>query len=176
MNLSPNRRGAFTTALKSLAGASLVTALVPKVPAAFAESASGPSPADTSPDTQFTVFIMPDGLMGPDGKMHDAILPTNFVVSAGVPTVLKFVNFDGGTHSIVSDDLGLDIDVAAGTKDASGARVPTVTTATITVPAKGTYRWDCDLTCDGGADHWAMSAGFGGDSQEGYMAGRIVAL
>ncbi len=176
MNSTTNRRGAVSSAVKSLAGVSLITALTGKAPAAFALPAAGPSPADTSPDPQFTVFIIPDGLQGPDGKMHDAVVPSNFVVAVGVPTTLKFVNYDSGKHSVTVDELGLDFEIAAGTRDAARNRVPTITMVPITVPQKGNYRWDCDLTCDGGGDHWAMSAGFAGDSQDGYMAGYIVAL
>ena len=176
MNSTANRRGAVGSAVKSLASVSLLTALAGKAPAVFAQPAAGPSPADTAPDTQFTVFIIPDGLQGPDGKMHDAFVPSNFVVGTGVPTTLKFVNYDGGKHTVTVDELELDFDIAAGTRDAARNRVPTITNVTITVPNKGNYRWDCDETCDGGADRWAMSAGFAGESQEGYMAGYIVAV
>ena len=176
MNISMNRRGAVGSAVTSLAGASLLIGLAGKATAAFAQPAADPSPADTSADVKYKVFILPDGLQGPEGKMHDAFVPSNFVVSAGVPTTIQFVNYDGGSHSVTVPSLGLDFDIAAGTRDAAKNRVPTITSVTLTVPEKGNYRWDCDETCDGGADHWAMGTGFAGDSQEGYMAGYIVAI
>ena len=58
-----------------------------------------------------------------------------------------------------------------------GATVrPVTTTATFTPAKKGVYRWFCSLPCYKRQAMWAMSRGYSGPSQEGFMAGSIVVI
>jgi hypothetical protein len=38
------------------------------------------------------------------------------------------------------------------------------------------YRWYCAVDCDTGGGHWAMTDGYDGKAQDGFMAGNIVVL
>jgi len=102
--------------------------------------------------------------------MHDAIIPSSVVFQSGVPTTLNVVNYDEGSHTITAPDLGLDLTIQPG-----GATQPVTTTATLTFPQAGVYRWYCNLTCDG-PSHFAMSSGWAGPGQDGYMAGNIMVV
>jgi plastocyanin len=135
---------------------------------AFGQQAGGAQlPGAGAP---LTLYVLPGAVKGPDGGMHDAIVPSSVVIAAGVPTTLNIVNFDGGGHSITAPDLQLDLDVEKGDKSQ-----PVTTTATLTIAQAGVYRWYCDETCDG-PSHFAMSAGWDGPSQVGYMAGNFVVV
>ncbi len=170
MNSKLDRRQVLTTTARSLAGAALLSTFAGGLAPAFAQE-SGDS-TGTAPDDHVALFMIPDGLKGPDGDEHDAFIPSSIVVGAGVPTTLRIVNYDDMPHSITSDQLGLNIVVNAATKDSSDKVTPVATTATITIPDAGTYRWYCSLTCD----DWAMDTGFDGQGKDGYMAGFIVAV
>jgi plastocyanin len=122
------------------------------------------------------VFRGEEGVKGPDGKGHDAMVPASFVVKAGKPVTVNVINSDEGKHSITSKELELDQEIAAGKQLANDEIEPVATTFTFTAPNKGVYRWDCELTCDGGGGNWAMSNAYDGPSQPGFMAGNIVAI
>lgn len=117
-----------------------------------------------------TLYMLPGAIKGPDGAMHDAMVPSSVVLQAGVPTTLNVVNFDGGGHSITAPDLALDLDISPGNKSQ-----PVTTTATLTINEPGVYRWYCDETCDG-PSHFAMSDSWAGPGQDGYMAGNFVVV
>jgi len=100
------------------------------------------------------------GKKGPDGKWHDAYLPANFTVLAGVPVQVTVYNYDGGAHSFTSSTLGVNklIPAAKGNK-------PSITTFTFTAKKAGKYLWWCNQPCD----PWAMS-------HVGYMRGYVSAV
>lgn len=120
--------------------------------------------------TPVTLYVMPGSLKGSDGQMHDAIVPSSLVFQSGVATTLNIVNFDDGSHTITSPDLGMDLTIQPG-----GATQPVTTTATLTFPQAGVYRWYCNLTCDG-PSHYAMGAGWDGPGEDGYMAGNFMVV
>jgi Cupredoxin-like domain len=117
-----------------------------------------------------TMYLMPGSLKGPDGQLHDAVIPSSLVFQAGVPTTINVVNFDDGSHTITSPELGLDLTIQPG-----GEAQPVTTTATLTFPQAGAYRWYCNLQCDG-PSHFAMSESWAGPGQDGYMAGNILVV
>jgi len=53
---------------------------------------------------------------------------------------------------------------------------PVTTTATITIPQSGVYRWYCSVSCDDASANWAMGDGYDGKDQDGFMAGNFVVL
>jgi hypothetical protein len=84
-------------------------------------------------------------------------------------------NCDERAHTITAPDLDMNLMIDAG--NAVGDDVQSVTTtAKITVPQAGVYRWYCAMDCDSGGGNWAMSTGFDGKDQDGFMAGNIVVL
>ncbi len=162
-----------TGAVMAMAAITLM-ALMP----AFA--ASTPAPAN------LTMVIMHSnklagvqGKPGPDGTMHDAFVPSDLVVQPGQKVNLTVINYDDGQHSLTFTELKMNLVAKGGTftKDASGKETgftPGVTHLSFTAPSKvGYYRWYCALPCDG-PTHWAMSKGFDGNGQDGYMAGYLV--
>ncbi|HEV2357311.1 MAG TPA: hypothetical protein VGZ23_06835 [bacterium] len=124
-----------------------------------------------------TVYIFrgKTGILGPDGKGHDAFVPSSFVVTAGAPVAIDFINYDEGAHTLTAPKLNLNITIKGGQQVGDDVK-PVTTTAQFTVPKAGTYRWYCALTCDAGGHGWAMEQGYAGPSKEGYMAGFIVAM
>ena len=94
---------------------------------------------------------------GPDGKWHDAFLPANFKLRAGVKTRITIVNYDNGLHSLVSPSLNLNVKVPA----AKGSKLGRVT-FTVKPTKVGRYDWWCGEPCD----PWAMT-------HNGYMRGYI---
>jgi plastocyanin len=119
-----------------------------------------------------TVYIFPDSsrtVQGPDGRYHDVFIPSSFVLRAGEPVRLTVVNYDDMRHTITVPDLGLNIEIAAGTDIPTGV-APTTTVYSFTPSKKGTFRWYCALPCD----DWAMASGLRGPGREGYMAGYIT--
>lgn len=113
---------------------------------------------------------------GPDGKGHDAILPANLVLKAGQPVELTIINYDEGPHTITSDQMNLNIMVKPGRQQADGSVKPVTTRYKFTPTNKGVFRWDCRLPCDKGGNFWAMSKGYGGMGQEGFMSGYFVVM
>ncbi len=121
------------------------------------------------------VFRGEQGIVGPDGKNHDAFVPSSFVVKAGIPVQLTVINNDEGPHTITAPGLNLNIIVNPGTVQGDDV-LPVTTTATFTAAKAGVYRWSCAMTCDGGGANWDMTQGFGGPSQDGFMAGNIMVV
>ncbi len=121
------------------------------------------------------VFRGEQGITGPDGKNHDAFVPSSFVVKAGEPVQLSVINYDEGPHTITQLDLGLNISINPGNPQGDDV-LPVTTNATFTVPKAGVYRWFCAQPCDGGGGNWDMTADYAGMGQDGYMAGNIVAI
>jgi plastocyanin len=124
-----------------------------------------------------TTYILrgAQGIKGPDGKGHDAFVPSSFVLQAGVPTTFTVINYDGAPHTITSRDLGLNLPINPGNPVGDDVQ-PVTTTATITIPQAGVYRWYCDAECDDDGGKWAMSDGYDGKAQDGFMAGNFVVL
>lgn len=127
-----------------------------------------------------TLYVMADdmGLVGPDGKHHDSIIPSSFVLKAGEKVVLTIVNYDDMMHSITAPGLNLNVMIKAAKHVAgSDEPAPVTTTYTFTPTKKGQFRWNCAIPCDKGDGHgWAMSKGFDGHSRDGFMAGYIEVI
>jgi plastocyanin len=158
-----SRREALAAAAGGLAGAALAAGPFARVTAAA--------------EQKITVYIFrgKTGILGPDGKGHDAFVPPNFVVQAGVPVTVDFINYDEGAHTLTVPKAKLDIQIKGGQEVGNDVK-PVTTTATFTIAKAGTYRWYCALTCDAGGHGWAMEQGYAGPGKEGYMAGFIVAM
>ena len=110
-----------------------------------------------------TIVVKSDeqrGKKGPDGKWHDAFLPGDFRVLAGVPVRITVVNYDDVPHSFTSPTLHLNKIVPA----AKGAK-PGKVTFTFTAKRAGTYLWWCATPCD----PWAMR-------HSEYMRGYVKAV
>ncbi|TAM85781.1 hypothetical protein EPN42_14440 [bacterium] len=114
------------------------------------------------------------GIKGPDGKPHDIMIPSNFVVKAGTPVTLSVVNYDEGPHTMTAPELGLNATIKAGNEVSPGKIDPVTTTFTFTPAKKGVYRWFCALPCDEKHGAWDMQQGYGGADKENFMAGFIV--
>jgi len=138
---------------------------------------------------QLTIYVFrgKEGIIGPDGKGHDTMVPSTFAVKVGVPVDVTVVNYDEGTHTITAPSLGLNALIKPGTEfttapAGAGATellnkvAPGVTHFTFTVNKAGVYRWHCAVPCDAGANGWAMSSSTSGPSELGFMAGYIVAV
>jgi heme/copper-type cytochrome/quinol oxidase subunit 2 len=142
---------------------------------AFGQQAGDQSGGSAGASVTAYVFKAAQGIKGPDGKTHDSFVPSSFVLQSGVPTTLNIINYDDGLHSMTSPDLGLNLLIAPGNAVGNAVQ-PVTTTATITVPQSGVYRWYCSNSCDDGAGNWAMSDGLDGKDQDGFMAGNFVVL
>jgi plastocyanin len=114
---------------------------------AFGQQAGGQSSGSAPASVTGFVFKAEQGIKGPDGKPHDAFAPTSFVLQSGVPTTLNIINYDDGPHTITSPDLGLNLIINPGTAVGDAVQ-PVTTTATITIPQSGVYRWYCSVSCD----------------------------
>ena len=114
------------------------------------------------------------GIKGPDGKPHDVMVPSSFVVKAGAPVTLTVVNYDEGPHTITAPELGLNATVKAGNEVSPGKVEPVTTVISFTPAKKGVYRWYCALPCDEKHGAWDMQQGYGGPDKDGFMAGYIV--
>ncbi|KLU63190.1 plastocyanin [Peptococcaceae bacterium CEB3] len=112
--------------------------------------------------------IKPGLKLGSDGKQHDSFSPTDLTFTQGVPTKVTVLNYDSGSHDIVSKDMNLNQQIPGSKKKG----VPSVTTFTVAAAKTGDFHWACDVPCDGAAHPnkpgsnkgWAMS-------HDGYMAG-----
>ncbi len=166
MKATMSRRKLLRVGVASTTGASALLAVL-GTQLAFGQQAGTQLPDAGGP---ITMYVMPGALKGPDGGMHDAIVPSSVVIQSGVPTTLNIVNFDDGSHTISSPDLGLNLTINPG-----GATQPVTTSATLTIPQAGVYRWFCALTCDG-PSHFSMSDDWAGSGQDGYMAGNLVVV
>lgn len=122
-----------------------------------------------------TIYVMADeqGLPGSDGQNHDAFMPSNFVLKAGVPVKLVFVNTDDMVHTFTNKALGINVIIAPATDVAGSDKTkPATTTYTFTPTAKGEFRWHCNGPCD----PWSMKASFDGTERDGYMAGYVEVI
>jgi plastocyanin len=167
MTAKMSRRKLLRVGLISTVGAGALASVV------GSQLAFGQSAAPSS----LTIYIFrgEEGIKGPDGQGHDSFVPSSFVLQAGVATTLNIVNMDESAHSINAPDLGLAIPISPGNV-VGGAVQPVTTSATVTVPQAGVYRWYCSLDCDAGGGQWAMTDGFDGKGQDGFMAGNIVVV
>ncbi|HEY9723103.1 MAG TPA: hypothetical protein V6D47_13925 [Oscillatoriaceae cyanobacterium] len=162
--------------------------------AAIALLASGPSahaavgkPALKAQTVTLHVFRGESGLKGPDGRNHDAFVPSSFAVTAGQPVHLVVINEDEGPHTISPDNphAGFGPFLVRPGKQVGNEVQPVTSTFDFTPSHKGAFRWHCEAVCDGGGGHWAMGhamvAGRKGSAQacgqqdeDGFMAGYIV--
>ena len=157
MNLS--RSGFVASAALAAVGAATA---IPKVAAAAGQT------------LEATMYGSHLGIKGPDGKPHDVMIPTNFVVKAGVPFTMTVTNYDEGPHTITAPEMGLNAQIKPGNEVSKDNIVPVKTTFTFTAQKKGVYRWYCALPCDEGHGAWDMQTGYGGPDKEGFMAGYFV--
>jgi len=140
-------------------------------------AAAGPLFAQTAAE-QITVSVLrgEQSVIGPDGNRHDTIIPANYVFKVGVPVHLTIINYDEGPHTMTSAKMGLNIQIKAGKEHADGTVTPATTEVTFTPKVKGNFRWHCTIPCDRGGKFWAMSKGYDGPDQDGYMAGYFVVM
>ncbi|WP_027417297.1 cupredoxin domain-containing protein [Aneurinibacillus terranovensis] len=111
------------------------------------------------------ITVEPGVKLGSDKKLHDAFINGDIKVTAGKSVTLNFYNYDDGTHTMTSPELGLAVKIAGSKKKGE----PALTTYTFTPKKEGTYSWYCADPCDGPNKQWAMS-------QDGYMRGKITVL
>lgn len=168
--------GVAVLSLASLAGCgtSQQAGSAPLKPAAATQNVT-PSASQNVQQVTLYVFRGEMGIKGPDGKGHDAFVPSSFVVKAGVPVKLTVINYDEGSHTITAPDLGLNLVVKPGHVQGSEVQ-PVATTFTFTLNQKGVYRWYCAVACDAGGGGWAMTSSYDGPDQDGFMAGHIVVI
>jgi plastocyanin len=113
------------------------------------------------------------GSLGPDGKTHDTMMPSNFTVYVGQTVGLTFINYDEGPHSFTSTDLGVNFIIPGRT----ATSVPSVSHFQFTPTKAGVFRWWCLIACDTGQGGWAMTTGTdGGIGQLGFMAGYVTVM
>ncbi len=113
------------------------------------------------------------GMLGPDNKTHDTIMPSNFTVYVGEIVNLTIINYDEGPHTFTSPGLGVNFKFP-GTK---GNGVPPVSYFQFEATKPGVFFWYCNTPCDKGQGGWAMTSGPNGEqAQPGYMAGYVTVL
>jgi hypothetical protein len=124
-----------------------------------------------------TVNVIPGAITmsGMDSKMHDAVLPSSWVVKKGQTFRLTAINYDGGPHSITAPTLGLSFVIAAGKENPTTKKVtPTTSTTTFVATKTGAFHWYCAFPCDG-PTHLGMEVkGNDGRGYDMIMAGTIV--
>ena len=134
--------------------------------------------AITANTAAWTVLIFrgAEQIKASDRKGHDAFVPSNFVVKKGEATTVTFVNEDDGPHTLTSPELGVNIEILPGRLNADKSVTPVNTSATVTATKTGAFRWYCATPCDAAQDGWAMTEGWDGVDQSGFMAGYIVVV
>jgi heme/copper-type cytochrome/quinol oxidase subunit 2 len=165
------------SAIRLLVGAAAALALLLAVGATVSLQRAGAA-SSRSGTQQLTVYVFRgvQHIKGPDGRSHDTMVPSNFVVKAGVPVQVTVINNDEMPHSITAPTFGLDQMIKPG-KTTGPEQVKSVTTTfTFTAKKKGVFRWYCKIPCDHKANLWAMGPGYSGPSKEGFMAGFIVVV
>lgn len=140
------------------------------------QNAAASQPAGSLDAQTIYVFRGSEKVMGPDGSGHDAIVPSSWVVKKGEQVTLTIVNEDEGPHTLTFPDLDININIDGGQQNPDGSVTPKTTTATLTIPKTGVFRWYCAVPCDAGHGGWAMTKGWDGPDQPGYMAGYVVAI
>lgn len=120
--------------------------------------------ADAQKETANQYIVVEAGSkLGPDGKLHDAFINGDITITAGQPVTLHFLNYDDGTHTYTSPELGLNVKIKGSVKKGQ----PMETIYTFTPKKAGTFTWICADPCDGQNGQWAMA-------QQGYMQGKIT--
>jgi heme/copper-type cytochrome/quinol oxidase subunit 2 len=115
-------------------------------------------------NVQHVSLVVNAGLkLGPDGKQHDAFTPGDFTINANEPVELTIYNFDDGTHTLTSKDLGVNVKIDGSKKKGD----PGVTTYKFTPTKTGTFMWNCADKCDGENGQWAMA-------HDDYMMGKVT--
>jgi plastocyanin len=167
-------------ALAAVAVASLgVTACSGASQAAAPAPAAATAPGDTSSygTNAITLNVVPKAITmsGIDSAMHDAVLPSSWVVKKGETFTVTVINYDGGPHTITAPTLGLNFVTAAGKEDPTTKKVtPTTSTTTFVATKTGVFHWYCNVPCDG-PSHLGMEVkGNNGRGYDTIMAGEIV--
>ena len=127
-----------------------------------AQTATAATAVAAAPESLKLVVKSDDekGKKGSDGNWHDAFLPADFSVSAGASVRVTVYNYDDMPHSFTSPQLGLNVEVPAGS---GSMEKPGKITFTLQAPQKaGSYEWFCALPCD----PWAMA-------HDGFMRGQV---
>lgn len=160
------KRGTLAIALVSVLSFTLAACGSSNIKTAPAKSESKvTAKADNQNGAAINQYIVvePGSKLGPDGKLHDAFINGDITITEGQPVTLHFLNYDGGTHTYTSSELGLNIKINGAAKKGQ----PMETTYTFTPKKAGTYTWICADPCDGENGQWAMA-------QQGYMQGKIT--
>ena len=151
-----------------------------------ATGAAAPAPAVAAAATgntssygtnAITVNVIPGAITmsGMDSKMHDAVLPSSWVVKQGQTFTLTAINYDGGPHTITSPDLGLSFLIAAGKENKATKKVtPKTSTTTFVATKAGAFHWYCAFPCDGPTHLGMEITGNDGRGYDMIMAGTIV--
>ena len=113
------------------------------------------------------------GRLGPDGKTHDTVTPSNFTVRVGQVVNLTIVNYSGDPHTFSSRGLNVNFQYPG----ASSTGVPSVKTFQFTATKAGVYRWSCLTPCDLDQNEWSMTSGTDGQiGQIGFMGGFVTVI
>jgi plastocyanin len=132
--------------------------------AAPVSTQAAPTVANDQPENVY-LTIEPGAKLGADKKLHDAFINGDIKITAGKAVTLNIFNYDDGTHTMTSPDLGMNIKIKGSTKKGQ----PALTTFTLTPSKEGTFIWFCADPCDGEKKQWAMA-------HDGYMKGKITVL
>lgn len=165
------KKGTVTVALLSALSFSLAgcgTSDNAKPAAAKSTTTAAATTASTvQKDSGYNQYLViePGNKLGPDGKLHDAFINGDIKITEGKQVTLHFLNYDDGTHTYTSADLGLNVKIKGSTKKGQ----PAETTYTFTPKKTGTFTWMCADKCDGQNNQWAMM-------NDGYMMGKITVL
>lgn len=146
-------------------------------PAAPAVASSATGNTSSYGTNAITVNVIPGAITmsGMDSKMHDAVLPSSWVVKKGQTFTLTAINYDGGKHSITAPTLGLSFVIAAGKEDPTTKKVtPTTSTTTFVATKAGAFHWYCAFPCDGPTHLGMEIKGNDGRGYDMIMAGTIV--
>lgn len=133
-------------------------------PSPSATKQTGSNVSSGEPENVY-VTIEAGSKLGPDGKKHDAFINGDIKITQGKKVTLHFYNYDDGTHTYTSPDLGLNIKIKGSEKKGE----PAETTYTFSPDKTGTFAWICADPCDGENGQWAMT-------HDGYMKGHITVL
>jgi len=127
----------------------------------------------SSETADITLVVQGNLTLGPDGKLHDAFVPSNFTVYASQVVYLTVVNYDGSEHSFTSPTLNVNFAIPP----SKTTGTPAVSNFQFTEANAGVYRWYCSYPCDSAAGGWAMTTGSDGQpDQIGFMGGFVTVL
>ena len=170
---------ALTVASFGVAACGGTTTATPSAPAGAVAKPAAATTGDTSSEgtNAITVQVRPGSITmsGVDKAMHDAILPSSWVVKEGQKFTLTAINYDGGPHSITSPALGLSFTIAAGKENKTTKVVtPTTSTTTFTATKTGPFHWYCAFPCDGPSHLGMEIKGNDGRGYDTIMGGTII--